>query len=204
MAFVPRRLGDGRICCSSPHALCDKCRARLRAASQHEREPQLRTLSGKRNSSSDQEHLDAIHRHAVMAGATCPDADEDDGAGSETDPLAASQRLLRTAEGGMRLCAKHRVELRGYGSVVTSTPDPYRAATEHAAGRALTPDLDSTYRPHGKPPNGYAIALASRFAKQNPNASQHPASRPVVTTNGVPDGYLTALSRRKDIELIST
>src|SRR5205823_711559 len=27
MKFVPRQLADGRICCSNPDGLCDKCRA---------------------------------------------------------------------------------------------------------------------------------------------------------------------------------
>lgn len=85
-------------------------------------------------------------------------------------------------------------------------PDPYAAALdarrEKAGMMPLTADLDKRYRPLGAPPDGYRIGLAARRLQQEVKATPTPtaAKPPVemqVTSDGIPDGYATALAGRR-------
>jgi hypothetical protein len=118
------------------------------------------------------------HLQSIKLGATCPDDD--------AQPKDASTRLLRAASA--------IIARRGVGSVVSATPDPYRAAT--AKGQelraAMSPDVFPNYDPHGRPADPYAIALAHRNVKAE-DAGQRAAARPATVLhrddNGVPNPY---------------
>ena len=192
MSFLPRRLADGRICCSNAAGLCATCRAHLglppftdpatervqMAANATERlkhhtmwsaneyQPQkehtmsatraippdpyaiaLRAAVGARHSAADQQHLDlaAVHLHQV--GATCPPMTD------EAEPKAAA------LSPGERIARK----IQGFGSVVTSTPDPYAKGTTQVAERADAIDhVMGLFAARGLPPDPYAIGLALR------------------------------------------
>jgi hypothetical protein len=70
---------------------------------------------------------------------------------------------IRSAEQSTRKTAREWADyfgqlLRGYGSVVTTTPNPYARAVRRGP-LARSPFDDPGYNPHGKAPNGYAIAV---------------------------------------------
>ena len=93
--------------------------------------------------------------------------------------------------------------------------DRYRAAVDalDAAPARLTPDLDPNYEPYGRPPNGYALALAAEAIKRDDEPAAIRAMRqllPVSTPRRVatrtasdyhrqppPDGYKIALAKKE-------
>jgi hypothetical protein len=116
--FQPRLNSQGRICCSDPAGLCDKCKRHHATA----RSAARLTPPDPYRIASDQAHLDAAATHLAQAGATVPD-DVDDATADDlenNDPMTASARLVAAS--------RRIVAARGYGSVVTSTPNPYEPA----------------------------------------------------------------------------
>lgn len=123
------------------------------------------------------------HDQTVALGATCPGFDTDDE--DEDDPKAASS-YFRTA-------ARKSLPRRACD---VNIPNPYAAATRHAAewAEATAPNIQTSYRAHGTPPNGHAIGLVARKLKENAEATPPPAV--IRGAHGIPDPYKTALARR--------
>jgi hypothetical protein len=57
----------------------------------------------------------------------------------------------------------------------------------------MTPDCDPNYRHHGTPADGYLIAITAQRVRDG-----LPSSSRVTSTNGIPDGYATALHNAKE------
>src|SRR5579862_7906726 len=90
------------------------------------------------------------------------------------DVAVAASGTIRTAEDALPDSERLARELRGYGSICTTRPNPYQA-TEDAAELArppVTADLDPAYRPKGQPADGYMLALAARQAVQDVKAGR--------------------------------
>jgi hypothetical protein len=81
----------------------------------------------------------------------------------------------------------HRI--RGYGSICTAKPNPYRAAEDAAelARPRVTADLDPAYQPKGQPPDGYALALAARQAVQDIQARRETVAPRALSATDDPD-----------------
>ena len=108
----------------------------------------LRAAAGARHSAADQQHLDLAAVHLHQAGANCPMT-------AEAEPTAASASLSP----GERIART----IQGFGSVVTSTPDPYAKGTAQVAERADAIDhVMGLFTAKGLPPDPYAIGLALR------------------------------------------
>jgi hypothetical protein len=180
-SFIPRRLADGRVCCSGgtldahgvPTALCAACKAYLANGSR-----QLRTAARSRElpftektiqSARDLHHTG--HDQSVALGAECPGWNDD------TDDNDQDTETSRTAASRSARPVRHLV-----------APDPYQIPHTEK----IDATYDPKYRPHGRPPNGYALGVAMRQLKANPNAT-----RPIlIKRDGVVDTYATALARR--------
>lgn len=80
------------------------------------------------------------------------------------DASASQEDNMRTLNVRERIAR----QIQGYGTVVVETPNAYASVTENreTTQSDLTPDLDPNYKPHGTPPDSYAIALALREAKK--------------------------------------
>jgi hypothetical protein len=89
-----------------------------------------------------------------------------------------------------------RALVRTEDAYAAASPNPYALSRELAD--ATAPDVDPAYEPYGKPANGYAIHLALRaLAREDAQdtTTTTPSARALLT-NGVPDGYRTALDAR--------
>jgi hypothetical protein len=81
------------------------------------------------------------------------------------------------------LCDKCKSQVR----FATEPPDPY--ASLRANSTARKPDDDKAYKPFGHPPDGYKLELAEREKR-----AAKLEIRVLTTSDGVPDGYATALA----------
>jgi hypothetical protein len=145
------------------------------------------------------DHAHEMHAQSIALGATCPDdadiSDDDDADISTHTTDDDDQARADNSRNRVMRAASAQVRRRGYGSVVRSTPDGYRAATAKAqeVKDAISADVFPGYKPHGTPPDPYKIGLAMRTLAHNPDAV---APAAIIRTNNIPDPYKTALARR--------
>ena len=105
----------------------------------------------------------------------CPICRADYGAMLNETPEVAARRLSAETRAMMRAAMATTVtrtpsewrdyfgqRLRGYGSVVTDTPNPYAKATD----KMPCPFDDPNYDPHGAAPDGYTSGLAVERARK--------------------------------------
>jgi hypothetical protein len=100
-------------------------------------------------------------------------------------------RLLRTAADILANPARDFTPPNPHAATATS------AAAERA--KAMAPDVDPAYRPHGQPADPYQIGLAVRqLEAEDAAASRAISGTPIrCDTNGTPDPYATALVARR-------
>jgi hypothetical protein len=182
----------------------------------------LRAAAGKRHSQADQDLLDAAATHVQAAathlgnvGAVPADIDEEDPyQGSEK--LSANESYKRTLtrtfanlRAASRLSeaeiAARPPEIRNL-EALDDVPTAWDAALENRqpTQHDITPDMDPNYDPAtGVPADGYKLAMALRHLQQEDAAERTPTVRAAsarspktIVTNGVPDGYATAIARR--------
>jgi hypothetical protein len=177
MSFTPRTLGNGRICCSNPTALCDKCKAhatrhakkettmsrksdRILQAVDDVMGTNFRAAAGARHSAADQQHLDAAALHLGAAGASPDTATADDLAQARADAQHYRDRgehykadrtleLAASRANGRRMAAERAAAPppQMRASEEYAAPDPYAMPDRQPTQHDLTPDMDPDYNP---------------------------------------------------------
>ncbi|HUZ81442.1 MAG TPA: hypothetical protein VMU73_04290 [Gaiellaceae bacterium] len=172
----------------------------------------LRAAAGKRHSAEDQQHLDQAAGHLAQAGAHLPD--DADAPPSANASAEERYKAMRTREMVQLRAATKQIEadLAAHPPTMRTleTPDTlevldgYRVAKEAGdeARYRGEPSDDPRYQPYGRPANAYNIAIALQRARAELAApAVAAAARPepkTIYTNGIPDGYATAIAKIKE------